>query len=281
MSVVIPAHDERSIIERSLRRLVEGDAAHELEIVVVANGCTDGTAEVAAAVSERVRVLDIPTPSKIAALNAGDAAATVFPRAYVDADVTVDVPTLLALADALEAGGAQVASPRLVVDAQGSTWWARQYFRVWELSEYRRAGHIGSGIYALSAEGRGRFGAFPDVIADDRFVQQLFELPERLCLDDRTFTVRAPRTMRSQIRRATRIAVGNRQLPASLQVADAPGARRFLHLLGRVARRPRLWPALPVYGYGYAVPQVLARLRVARGVATGWDRDESSRVEKG
>src|SRR5690606_38126238 len=41
MSVVIPAHDEASIIADRLRLLVESDVRGELEIVVVAIGCTD------------------------------------------------------------------------------------------------------------------------------------------------------------------------------------------------------------------------------------------------
>lgn len=279
MSVIIPAHDERAVVGRLLRALVDGDTGKVLEIVVVANGCDDDTAAVASAVSPRVRVLEIPQASKIAALNAGDAAARAFPRAYVDADVTVSTPALLALADALEApGGPLVASPRFEVDVADTTWPLRAHYRIWELSDYFRTGHIGSGIYAMSREGRRRFGAFPDVIADDRFVQQQFHPQERHTITGHSFAVRAPRTLRAHIRRATRIALGNQQLPEALQRAgEAPAASRYGSLAARVLRRPSLWPAFAVYCYGYATPHLRARWRAARGQVQAWNRDESTR----
>ena len=46
-SVVIPAHDEAQVIGRTLRGVLDRTAAGRLEVVVVCNGCTDDTAEVA------------------------------------------------------------------------------------------------------------------------------------------------------------------------------------------------------------------------------------------
>jgi glycosyltransferase involved in cell wall biosynthesis len=280
MSVIIPAHDEEAVVGRLLQALVETDRDSALEIVVVANGCSDNTVAVASAVAPSIRVVEIAEASKIAALNAGDAAATSFPRAYVDADVVITVDTLFALADSLEApNGPLVASPRLVVDLEGTTWFLRAHYRVWELSDYRLEGHIGSGVYAVSREGRARFGAFPDVIADDRFVQQRFAPEERATLMDHAFTVCAPRTLRAHMRRATRIALGNQQLPDALQHTPQPAAsQRYGSLAARVLRQPRLWPAFVVYCVGYANPQVRARWRTLRGKNTAWNRDETSRV---
>lgn len=279
MSVVIPAHNEAAVIERLLTALMSHDQASDLELVVVANGCTDDTASRARAVDERIRVVELPEASKIAALSAGDAAAAAFPRAYVDADVDVDTPTLLALAEALEQpDGPLVASPRLLVDSSQSSWAVRQHFRVWALSDYRTSGHIGSGIYALSAEGRERFGAWPQVIADDRFVQQLFRPDERHTLSTHTFTVRSPRTLSALMRRSTRIARGNRELPAASSVQAPTGQARHLGLLGRVLRRPTLWVPLGVYSVTSTVPRLLARREIARRQARAWHRDDTTRV---
>ena len=173
MSVVIPAHNE----ERVLPRLLASLADARLEIIVVANGCSDATADVARAAG--VRVIELAEGSKVAALDAGDDAASLFPRAYVDADIEIDARDLLAVADRLRDGPELVASPRLRLDLSGATWPVRAYYAVWDVSSFRRRGHIGSGVYVLSAGGRRRFGTFPPVIGDDRFVQGLFGPAER------------------------------------------------------------------------------------------------------
>ncbi|NQX12432.1 glycosyltransferase [Microbacteriaceae bacterium VKM Ac-2855] len=282
-SVIIPAHDEAAVIGRLLTALVAGDPDVEMEIVVGANGCTDDTAAVARAVDPRITVVETAAAGKIAGLNAADAAATVFPRIYLDADVTVSADALRALAEALSRpDGPLVAAPTFRVDTTGASWPVRAHYSVWELSDYRVAGLVGSGIYALSEKGRARFGAFPDIIADDRFVQQLFDPAERLTLTDHEFTVRAPRTMAAQVRRTVRIAIGNTQLAASGLVPNRGttdgGGGGPKALIARVLRRPALWPAFPVYCYGYIRPRLIARSVIARGGVPAWNRDETTRV---
>ena len=288
ISVVIPAHDEEAVIGRLLAQLVGDVRAPGLEIVVVANGCRDATATVARGFGRRVRVVEIPEASKIAALRAGDRAATAFPRAYVDADVRVSADALLALGHLLETpGGPLVASPRLEVDTTGASWFVRSHHRIWELTDYRQHDHIGSGVYALSAAGRARFGDWPDVIADDRFVQQLFRPDERATLDGHSFTVPSARTIRAHLRRTTRIARGNLELadastpvdeaaPAPGRVlAPAPSGDRASNLVGRVARRPALWPAVAVYGGTATVPKLRAIRQVDRQEEAAWSRDDA------
>lgn len=281
VSVVIPAHDEGAVIARLLRALVDGDPEGRLEIVVGANGCTDDTAAVARAVDPRILVAETPRASKIAGLNAADEIATVLPRIYVDADVSVSAETLLALGDELaRPGGPLAAAPEFRVDTRGASWPVRAHYSIWELSDYRAPGLVGSGIYGLSAEGRSRFGAFPEIIADDRFVQQLFTPEERLTLPGRSFSVKAPRRMRNQIKRTVRIAIGNAQLAASGLVPEQSGTGGGgpVALLKRVLRRPSLWPAFPIYCYGYLRPRLEARSIIARGGVPEWNRDETTRA---
>ena len=278
LSVVIPAHDESVLIGQTLAGLVASDPEGRLELVVVANGCTDDTAAIARAVSPRIRVVEIAEASKVAALNAGDRAATVFPRAYVDADVRVTARALLAVARRLDDDPARIGAPALSVDVSAASSAVRNYYRIWDLSEYRAAGHVGSGVYVLSEGGRARFGQFPELIADDRYVQQLFEPAERVTVEGEEFTVPAPRTLRALVKRGTRIASGNLQLEKahpSLTAGSASG--RFLPLMRRVAVRPRLWWAFAVYCYGYAAPRVRARSLSARGRIPDWNRDETTR----
>ena len=62
-SVVIPAHNEGRVIRRLLEQPVNGADLGEMDIIVVANGCTDDTAEVAASFGPAVRVLTLPVTS--------------------------------------------------------------------------------------------------------------------------------------------------------------------------------------------------------------------------
>ena len=88
-SVVIPAHNEASVIERCLSALFTGVASEELDAIVVCNGCTDDTAERARRLPYSVRVLELERAHKPTALRAGDAAAITLPRLYLDADVVL------------------------------------------------------------------------------------------------------------------------------------------------------------------------------------------------
>ncbi|MDQ7878344.1 glycosyltransferase [Microbacterium sp. QXD-8] len=279
LSIVIPAHDEGAVIDRILGVLCASERRDEFEIVVAANGCTDDTAARARAY-DGVQVVETPEASKIGALQAGDDAASVFPRAYVDADVRIGPDALLALADALDAPGIEVASPRLHVDTSGASWLVRQHYRIWELSDYRRSDHIGSGVYALTRAGRARFDAWPDVVADDRFVQQLFAPAERAMLVDHSFSVRSAADMRAHLRRSVRIARGNRELPDRMQHEDAarPSAASRGGLARRVAARPGLWVSFAVYCVSWTLPNVLARRDIARARTRTWNRDDTSRV---
>jgi glycosyltransferase involved in cell wall biosynthesis len=272
LSVVIPAHDEAVLILPLLRSLAEDPG---LEIVVVPNGCSDDTAAVARAVSSRIRVVEIAEASKVAALNSGDRAATSWPRVYIDADVTVTPGALRGLARALADEDKLVGSPRLIVDVAGSSWAVRAYYRVWELTDFRRTGHVGSGIYALTEDGRARFGDFPDLIADDLFVQTRFAPEERLGPIDASFTVHAPYTFRALMHRSERIALGNLQLASAEGSTTGSGAGL---LVRRIAARPSLWLAFVVYCIGYAVPRRRARRAARSGAAAIWNRDETTRT---
>ncbi|GAA3633386.1 glycosyltransferase [Microbacterium awajiense] len=273
LSIVVPAHNEGPLVRRSLTGMLRDAEPGEFEVIVVANGCDDDTAAQAGGVPG-VIVTEIAEASKIAALNRGDELATVYPRAYVDADVDIDTAALRRLAALLmRAEHPVVAAPTLRVDAAASTPAVRAHTRVWELSEYRQAGHVGSGVYAVNELGRMRWGRFPPVIADDRFVQLRFAAEERVTDPDATFTVRAPRDMTALVRRGIRIERGNRELDAEAGPGGG-GSRRAL--VARVARSPRLWASFPFYVYGYAAPKIRVRMGSPRGPVS-WGRDESAR----
>jgi glycosyltransferase involved in cell wall biosynthesis len=277
ISVVIPAHDEENVIGRCLAGLLRGiERPDELDVVVVCNGCRDGTAAVAARFGPPVRVVETPVASKPAALDRGDAAAVGFPRFYLDADAELSGTALLEVAARLQAGDVLAAAPRLEVELDGRPWPIRAYYRVWSQLPYMGQDLIGSGVYALSEAGRRRFDRFPAIIADDLFVRNLFAPGERVSLDTCSFTVRPPRTLSALVRSKSRARAGDlqyRRLYGS-GTGSRPGTARALC---RLARQPGTWPGLGVYVAVSAATWARAAGKVRRGDLGSWDRDETAR----
>ena len=269
-SVVIPAHNEGATIGRTLRCLLAGSTPDELEIVVVCNGCTDNTATIARSVAPQAIVVELATPSKVAALNEGDRVATRFPRFYVDADVEIGIEAARAVIGVLASGRALCAAPWADYDCSVSSRAVGRYFEIWQQLPYFNQDPMG-GVYCLSEPGRARFGKFPDLIADDQFVMRQFDRAERISLPDHSFKVYPPRDVKSLIRTRTRAYRGNRQLAASGLSRFSPTStqrRGLTHL----ARKPANWTALATYASITAIAKVRARR-----VDSQWERDESSR----
>ncbi len=273
-SVVIPAHDEARVISACLG-FVRDLAPGEAEVVVVANGCTDRTAALARAVPG-VTVLELAQGGKSGALNAGDAAVTALPRIYLDADIVLSASTLRRLRDALSVPQALVAAPTVTFALQGRPWAVRSFYRAYQLLPYVSEGLTGLGVYGLSAAGRARFGQFPDLVADDLFVQRLFTPQERRTLPDATFEVAAPRTLEDLLAVRTRTVFGNAQLAAH-QVDDpafAATATGTARSLVDLVRRRRL---APLSALTYLLVMVEARRRARRRDGGAWHRDASTR----
>ena len=277
ISIVIPAHNEVSVIRRCLSALTGGAREGELEVIVACNGCTDGTADAARAFGPPVRVVETQRASKIAALNLGDEHAGGFPRFYLDADIDLTPTDVRAVAAALGEGGALAAAPKAVVDYSGSSWWVRAFYEIWLRLPYHREGMIGSGVYALSEAGRARFGAFPEIIADDGYVRSLFAPGERVTVESCTFTIRAPLTLGGLIKVKTRSRLGLMELRRRFPEQAGTDRKRWGPSLARIARTPRLWPCAVAYAGVVLITRSRARKQLANLSEYRWERDESSR----
>jgi glycosyltransferase involved in cell wall biosynthesis len=292
-SVVIAAHNEAAVIGRCLDALQAGAEPGEFDIVVAANGCTDATAQVAAAHSG-VRVLDLPAPGKVAALNAGDEIAAGYPRVYLDADIVLTAASLRALRDALaeadEAGtGVLAVAPRRQIDATHSALPVRGYYAISSRLPAFTGALFGRGVVAISAAGRARFGQFPDVVADDLFLDSLFAAGEKAQVESVSSRVVAPRTTGDLLRRLIRVRRGNASLraaaasqPGTGQPSPLPGdlqvrsSARGSWLRDVVLPNPALIPAAACYAAITITAAVAARL--PQRSAGHWGRDESSRA---
>jgi hypothetical protein len=273
VSVVVPAHDEAAVIGRCVTTLQSGAAPDEIELIVVCNGCTDDTATVARAHAPDATVLELPTASKPAALNAGDHHATRFPRLYLDADVEVSIAAVRELVRPLAVGHASYAAPVARFVMRQRTPAVRMYLGVWMFVARARAEPSGAGVFALSAAGRRRFGAFPPLVADDQFVVQQFHPSERHTAEGAYATVHPPMTLGSLVRTRSRVYRGNHELERS-GLARYPAAGGAVSALLTLARQPRHTPDVALYVAVNVVARVLARWPQT----DRWIRDEESRV---
>ena len=277
-SVIMPAFNEEAGIGGALRVLTEiPEFGSEMEIVVAANGCSDRTAEVAR--SFGVRVVEIATPSKTAALNAADEVATGDVRIYLDADVPATAELLRALAAAVGRPGIEAAVPRPVVDTSASTWPVRAFYAINSRLPVFRGRLFGRGIIAVSTAARYRFARFPEITADDMVLDAVVAAAEKAEIDLPVRVV-APRTAGDLIRRVARARDGNAEFwrfvesapdgfPALPDPVAGPSTTSWMRNV--VLRAPWLIPAAVVY-----VAVVLLAERKRRSpswdVRSGWGR---------
>lgn len=188
ISVIIPARNEQSYIRSCLGALVTQDeGAGPLDVLVVANGCTDDTAAVARAETPgfarrgwSLRVLEQAEGGKVAALNAADAAARGADRIYLDADVRCAPELLGQLRRAIAPRRPLYATGRLQI-APARSWVTRHYGELWRQLPFLRPGAApGAGLFAVNAPGRARWDTFPDIISDDTFARLQFRPDERV-----------------------------------------------------------------------------------------------------
>jgi glycosyltransferase involved in cell wall biosynthesis len=283
-SVIVPAHNEERVIGRCLDSLLLGFDAGELEIVVVCNGCQDRTAEVARAFGPLLEVIELETASKTAALRAGDAAVRAFPRLYLDADVTLSAGAARRLLRAL-ALGAIAARPPICYDTDQSSAFVRSYYRARSRMPAVLGSLWGAGVYGLSAAGRARFGEFPDVTADDLWLDWQFAPEEIQVIDSDPVVVTVPRNAGGLMRILRRTYRGKAQNRTSTD-RDARSRETTRGAVGDLGRLLASGPAAAGDAVTYAAFAVGARLALAvRSAPAGtpsvaWERDESSRTAR-
>ncbi|WP_308910189.1 glycosyltransferase [Pseudokordiimonas caeni] len=276
-SVIIPAYNESKALKRLLPRLHDASPDARFEVIVVCNGCHDDSFEVASRFGDNIRVINQVEGSKTKALNAGDAIAKAFPRIYLDADSEVTPDDLAAICKTLEKPGVLAAGAMADFDASGSSWAVAAYYRAWSLLPFGRnpSSIGGSGIYALSREGRARFEAFPDVIADDGFINHLFTAAEKARCTDCVVRITPPRNWWSLVKIKSRVYRGNRQLQAMGIHPPAESNKTGSGIVSLILSPRTMLPATI-----YAFTQVAARLYahlIQPLTRQRWQRDETTR----
>lgn len=275
--MVIPAHNEASVILRCLESVRHAYPQEMPEVIVVANNCSDDTAQKARDFHPDVKVIETPIGSKTHALNLGDQAATGYPRFYVDADIALEKGALQTLCEELEKPGVFAVLPQPSIELDDRSWSVRAYYKVWRALTWHRTGMVGSGVYGLSEQGRARFERFPKITADDNFVRLQFSPTERVTVRACKSFVTPPKDLTRIIDIMTRSYFGNEELKQQFPHLFENEDPRYLGSMLRLVINPLWWPAISVYLYVKLATKRRVRQRFERGEVHKWERDDSSR----
>lgn len=278
ISIIVPAYNEQVRIRDALDALLAQDLEGWMDVIVIANGCHDRTADVAneyvsefRCMNHRLTVLELPSPGKCAAINAAEERLSASVRIYMDADVTLAPNAVRSMHTALSGGFSHLVAPQICIEC-GRSWLTRSFFRAWSATPAVREGVIGAGVLAVSVDGRRRWERFPMIVADDAFVRMHFQPDERCVLQDTYFALRPPEGVRELIEVRSRWRRGGRELEQLQDVMLERASRNVQSLM----RQPRLWRDLPTYALVNALARMLARWRNQRG-PDHWERSRRSR----
>ncbi|MCR9150284.1 MAG: glycosyltransferase [Rhodobacteraceae bacterium] len=186
-SIIIPAHNEEEWLPACIASiLAQDESAGRLEILVMANACTDGTVRAAESFARRAEargwrlvVRHLVRGSKTGAFNAGDDIAQGRNRVYLDADVTCDPDLLGQIRVALDTEVPRYATGTFAI-VPPESWVSRRFADAWSRLPFIKGGAVGAGFFAVNPAGRARWQAFPDVFCDDSFVRLHFGPEERV-----------------------------------------------------------------------------------------------------
>jgi cellulose synthase/poly-beta-1,6-N-acetylglucosamine synthase-like glycosyltransferase len=298
VTVVVAAHNEEGAIGRRVEEFRDCFAALGLDgaIVVVSDGSTDRTAEVARAHGAQVVALP-ENQGKAAALNAGCAAARGEVLVFADARQTWAPEALGRLLENFADPAVGGASGELVLESApgvlagvGLYWRFEKWLRALESRVHSTVGVTG----AISAVRRARFRPIPPGTILDDVYWPLRVVMEggRVVYDRRALAFdRLPARPRDEFRRKVRTLSGNFQLVARLPAALWPWRNPVWwplvsHKLARLAVPWALlgmlaasaWLGGPLYGGLFAAQVAMYALALAglHPAVAAWSRPASA-----
>ncbi|HET8654106.1 MAG TPA: glycosyltransferase family 2 protein [Longimicrobiaceae bacterium] len=252
ISVVLAVRDGASYLGRRVENLLAQEyPADRLEVLVVCNGCTDGTEEIATGLSQsdpRVKVLvSAAEQGKAGALNAGVARASGEFVVFADVRQSFSPGTLRALLEPFGDAEVGAVSGRLVIQRGEAAavegvrlYWGME--TALRLAESRTGSVVGAtgAIYAIRRE---CFESIPArTILDDVWLPMRIAMAGRRVVLEPTAVAedRSAEDARREYLRKRRTMVGNLQLvrmmPALLSPARNPILARYVsHKLLRLA----------------------------------------------
>lgn len=269
VSILVPAFNEAAVIGSTLAPIT----GKGFEIIVIANGCSDQTAEVARSAAPDAAVLETTIGDKTNALNLGLAAAKHDIIVVLDADTLTTAAAVRELAGALEASKCCLAYGMIDFNLDASSWAVRAFYKAWQKNTYFDKGKVGA-FFALKKSALENKGGFADVTNDDEWVRRTFANTSTLVAAAH-YSVRAPRDLANLIQVRRRVRRGNRDLKSGGVSPIRSHTCGQLFLMIRLILRPWLWLGAGVYAYTYFITEYTKPARQAR-----WERDLSNRTSE-
>ncbi len=211
-SIVVPVYNERILLEHTVPALLREIENKHVELTYVCNGCSDSSAEyLRGTVGERATIIELESPGKTAALNAGDRSVRLYPRFYLDADVIVSRGSLDRLAVVLKRGDIDLVAPKMCFDTSHSTKTAAKIMAVWESLPHGRQDGFHH-LLGLSQRGRESWLELPPIMGDDAYIVARIPEARRIVVSDAAATTWAPRNFWSWVKTRARWERGHREL---------------------------------------------------------------------
>jgi cellulose synthase/poly-beta-1,6-N-acetylglucosamine synthase-like glycosyltransferase len=224
MTFVIAAYNEENNIADKIANTLSLDyPAEQLEVLVVSNGSTDRTNEIVAAWSDpRVKLIALPKPGKMQALNEGARVATGDVLVFTDADFLLDTHTLRLMASKFadpEVGGVCGARNTNVERGGDATGEGEGLYARWDKWQKTLESKIGSVFAAdglLYAIRRELYVPIADMHADDIVISTRVPLQGYRLLFEPNATAYERATVHAEQEFGRRIRVTNHSVRALL-----------------------------------------------------------------
>jgi glycosyltransferase involved in cell wall biosynthesis len=275
-SVIIPAHNEETVIANCIESLLHEAPKNALEIIVVCNGCKDKTSKIAKSFGDKVKVIDTSVSSKSIALNLGNKKAKIFPRFFLDADIELSYKAIRDTVRTLRKSEAHLASLKPTFDLQNRNWKIQSFYKIWELNPYFDGGKVG-GAYALSKKGIERINHFPMITADDEYVRRCFLPKERITVKKHSFIIQTPYSLKMLFNTKRRSHRGNYELNQKHKNLKQYKLGALLRFAFRIAIRPWRWKYVPVYIGVTTMAKIQGFFDYHTGNLKRWEKDLTSR----
>ena len=249
LTIIIPAHNEQSVIPDCLQSLLEQRldqrpveqkeqqpeqrrAGNHIEVIISANGCTDATVSICQSFQPAFenkgfsfQVLETSNGNKIDALNLADSKAAYSSRLYLDADVILE-PALLRQALILIDNPQPVYFSGTLSIPSSESFFSNAYSKIWIALPYIRDAVTGIGCYGVNPAGRALWEHFPAIHSDDKYVRLLFSY-DQCKKTSATYQWPVPQGLLTLIKVRARWIKGTRQLRSSFPVLYKNHSGRF------------------------------------------------------